>query len=113
MRRPGRLAADLGRCRAGQPIVARPIGHVEHTRRWCSRNPLAAGLVGAVAASLVLGLLAALMFETNFVVSSASFLVVSAFIVTLSAIIFSSWDRINRWISRGAGFLARLFKSQK
>lgn len=46
------LAADLGRFLRGEPILARPVSRVEHAIRWCRRNPLAAALVGTVAAAL-------------------------------------------------------------
>ena len=37
------LAEDLRRFQAGVPIVARPVGSVERTWRWCRRNPALAG----------------------------------------------------------------------
>ena len=33
------LAEELQRYRAGQPILARPVGFVERSIRWCYRNP--------------------------------------------------------------------------
>jgi WD40 repeat protein/tetratricopeptide (TPR) repeat protein len=49
------LAEDLRRFRADQPVRARPVGSAERAWRWCRRNPLVAGLLGAVSATLLLG----------------------------------------------------------
>jgi WD40 repeat protein/serine/threonine protein kinase len=51
----GELAADLQRFVDDEPIQARPIGASERLWRWCRRNPLLAGALTAVAASLLLG----------------------------------------------------------
>ncbi len=50
------MADDLRRFRAGEPIVARPVSRPERAWRWCRRNPIVALLLGAVAASLLLGM---------------------------------------------------------
>jgi WD40 repeat protein/tRNA A-37 threonylcarbamoyl transferase component Bud32 len=52
------LAEELDRWLAGRPISARPVSRVERLWRWCRRNPLPAGAVGAVAASLVIAVVA-------------------------------------------------------
>ncbi len=40
------LAEDLHRYLSGHPIIARPVGSVERSWRWCKRNPISAGLSG-------------------------------------------------------------------
>jgi tetratricopeptide (TPR) repeat protein/tRNA A-37 threonylcarbamoyl transferase component Bud32/ribosomal protein S27E len=47
------LAADLRRWLAGEPIRARPIGRTERLSRWCSRNPMIAGLAATAALLLI------------------------------------------------------------
>jgi len=49
------LAEDLRRWQAGEPITARPVGRMERTAKWVRRNPGMAGLVTAVAATLLVG----------------------------------------------------------
>src|SRR5262249_39373091 len=49
------LAADLRRWLCGEPIAARPVGRLGRSWRWCRRNPAVAALLGAVAATLLLG----------------------------------------------------------
>jgi serine/threonine-protein kinase len=48
------LADDLRRFLAREPIVARPVPAWERTARWCARNPRVAGLLGMVAALMVI-----------------------------------------------------------
>jgi WD40 repeat protein/serine/threonine protein kinase len=48
------LAADLGRFLNKEPILARPVGWLERQLRWCRRNPMAACLIGVIAASAVI-----------------------------------------------------------
>ncbi|MHB1556720.1 MAG: WD40 repeat domain-containing serine/threonine protein kinase [Isosphaeraceae bacterium] len=50
------MAEDLRRFLAREPIVARPVAAPERAWRWCRRHPAEAILLGAVAASLVLGM---------------------------------------------------------
>jgi tRNA A-37 threonylcarbamoyl transferase component Bud32 len=50
------LADDLRRYLRGEPILARPIGRIERTWRWCRRNPIPAGLLVAVTLSAIAGI---------------------------------------------------------
>jgi tetratricopeptide (TPR) repeat protein len=54
------LADDLTRYLEGRPIVARPVGRVEHLKRWCRRNPMDAALLACLMVALGLGFSAAL-----------------------------------------------------
>ncbi len=56
------LAEDLSNWLAGRPIQARPVGQAERAWRWCKRNPAVAGLIAAVAASLVAGVVVSSFF---------------------------------------------------
>jgi tetratricopeptide (TPR) repeat protein/tRNA A-37 threonylcarbamoyl transferase component Bud32 len=58
-RSAGELAADLRRYLNGEPILARPVGKVERTWRWCRRNSAVAGL-STVVALLLTGLVVVL-----------------------------------------------------
>jgi serine/threonine-protein kinase len=49
----GALAEDLRRFLHNEPILARPVGKLERTRRWCKRNPKMAALIGVVAAAVL------------------------------------------------------------
>ena len=55
------LADELGRYLRGEPIVARPVGPLSRTVRWCRRNPVTASLLGSTATLLVLALVIALV----------------------------------------------------
>ncbi|MGE3804012.1 MAG: serine/threonine-protein kinase, partial [Gemmataceae bacterium] len=61
------VAKELARFRAGQPIMARPIGLLERSMRWAHRHRLVAGLLAAIAATLLLGITASmiLMFDAR------------------------------------------------
>jgi tetratricopeptide (TPR) repeat protein len=47
------LADDLRRFLDGKPVRARPVGPLGRGTRWCRRNPLLAGALAALAASVV------------------------------------------------------------
>jgi WD40 repeat protein len=49
----GHLAEDLRRFEAGEPIVARPTGLLERTRKWVKRRPALASLLAVSAAALL------------------------------------------------------------
>jgi WD40 repeat protein len=50
------LAEELRRFQAGEPILARPVGFVGRTYRWCRRRPLVSALV-ALSVGLTIALL--------------------------------------------------------
>ena len=47
------LAQELERWTKGEPILARPVGYMERSWRWCKRNPAVAGLMAGIASLLV------------------------------------------------------------
>jgi hypothetical protein len=49
------LADELGRFLRGEPTLARPVGFVGKTAKWCRRRPAQAALLGALAMVLLLG----------------------------------------------------------
>jgi tetratricopeptide (TPR) repeat protein len=49
------LADDLRRFREGRPLVARPVGMLERSWRWCWRNRLVAALLAALILAVVTG----------------------------------------------------------
>jgi eukaryotic-like serine/threonine-protein kinase len=59
------LADDLGQFVAGRRVVARRAGQFRRTWVWCRRNPIVAGLLAAVAVSLVAGTVAASVFAVR------------------------------------------------
>lgn len=56
------LADELQRFLDGRPILARPLGRIARTARWCQRNPLIASLAVLLIASLAGGTIASTIF---------------------------------------------------
>ena len=65
------LAADLRRYLEGEPILARPLGRIERTWRWCRKNPLAAAVMAAVMIGSIVGFAHLSYLSTWFVRSTA------------------------------------------
>ncbi len=49
------LADDLRRFQEGQPILARPVGPLARTWRWCKRKPALASLAASLLLSVIVG----------------------------------------------------------
>ena len=49
------LADDLDKWSRGEPILARPVGRLSRSWRWCRRNPSVAVLIAAVVLSMISG----------------------------------------------------------
>jgi eukaryotic-like serine/threonine-protein kinase len=67
----GELAEELGRYLRGEPVRARAVSVLERGWRWCRRNRVVAGLLGAVALVLVLGTVVSLAFALHVINDSA------------------------------------------
>lgn len=61
----GSIGEDLERWLNGEPIHARPVGRLERFSLWCRRNPVVSGLITAVAASLLVGIVVSMYFAVQ------------------------------------------------
>jgi tetratricopeptide (TPR) repeat protein/tRNA A-37 threonylcarbamoyl transferase component Bud32 len=59
------LAEDLGRWRAGSPVRARPVGHLERAWKWSRRNPAVAALLAAVLLVFAAGTIVSALFAVE------------------------------------------------
>jgi WD40 repeat protein/tRNA A-37 threonylcarbamoyl transferase component Bud32 len=59
------LAEELERYLDGRPILARPVGFVDRTGRWCRRNPVVAALITTAALCLFVGTVASSYFAVE------------------------------------------------
>lgn len=68
------LAAELRRYLRHEPIHSRPIGRLERGWRWCRRNRLVAGLLAAVAGTMLLAAIVGLVgyVQTSLALRSAA-----------------------------------------
>jgi tRNA A-37 threonylcarbamoyl transferase component Bud32/tetratricopeptide (TPR) repeat protein len=66
------LAEDLHRFLDGRPVVSRRVSNSERVYRWCKRNPVVAGLLGTVAALVLVGFVGAITAAIYFGQAAAS-----------------------------------------
>jgi hypothetical protein len=60
-----KLAADLRRFLAGEPITARSVGRTERLLKWARRNPVLAGMLASLALTLLVGTAVATFFAVR------------------------------------------------
>ena len=63
---PEQVAEELSRFLRGEPIVARPIGHLTHLMRWANRNRATAALGTALMAAVIFALAPPSIWRTVF-----------------------------------------------